>query len=65
VTKPLRTKARALLDRVRTEIAKDPADHTQDAETLLSVRDEIGELLAQLAAEDVRPKSPARKGKSK
>jgi hypothetical protein len=44
--------ARELLERVRGEIARDPLNHTRDDAALLSVREEAGELLSLLAAED-------------
>lgn len=42
----LAARANALLERVRSEIAPDPARHTRDDRLLLAVREEIGELLA-------------------
>ncbi|HNR35780.1 MAG TPA: DUF4091 domain-containing protein [Candidatus Hydrogenedentes bacterium] len=43
-----RQTAKALLERVRNEIAKAPNAHTQDASELLNIRDEIGELLGRI-----------------
>jgi hypothetical protein len=45
-----RSAARKLLARVRSEVAPDPLGHTRDDQTLLSVREEAGRLLATLAA---------------
>jgi len=43
-----REKAEALLERVRTEIAPDPARHTHDETLLLSTRLRMGELISAL-----------------
>lgn len=45
---PARDRAARLLERVRTDIAPDPARHTHDAELLLATRGEIGRTIADL-----------------
>ena len=44
-------RAEALLDRVRRDIAPDPARHTHDAMRLLGMRDEVGGMICKLLAE--------------
>jgi hypothetical protein len=44
--------AKRLLERVRTEVAPDPLGHTRDDKLLLATREEAGQLLAALAADE-------------
>ena len=46
-----KARALALLERVRKEIAPDPARHTHDAMLLLGMRDEVGGMICELLAE--------------
>jgi len=46
-----RLAARRLLEQVRGELAAAPDNHTHDETQLLSVRDQVGDLLAQIARE--------------
>jgi hypothetical protein len=47
-TGPKAAAAKRLLAKVKSEIASDPRGHTRDEALLLSVREQIGELLAEL-----------------
>jgi hypothetical protein len=47
-TGPKAAAAKRLLAKVRSELAPDPLSHTRDEALLLSVREQIGELLAEL-----------------
>ena len=46
---PERERGEQLLECVRRRVAPDPAEHTRDDSLLLSVREQIGETIAQLA----------------
>lgn len=45
---PAKRRAEELLERVRSEIAPDPATHTRDDALLLSTREEIGQTISEL-----------------